>query len=53
MRKLKDYINQTKMSQTEVVVSALAEYLEDKDSTPLIHRILLLEERVKALESRE
>ncbi|MEM1168322.1 MAG: DUF6009 family protein [Cyanobacteria bacterium P01_H01_bin.35] len=53
MRKLKDYINQTKMSQTEVVVSALAEYLEDKDSTPLIHRILLLEKRVEALESRE
>lgn len=53
MRKLKDYINQTKMSQTEVVVSALAEYLEDKDSTPIIHRILLLEKRVEALETRE
>lgn len=53
MRKLKDYINQTKMSQTEVVVSALAEYLEDKDSTPLVHRILLLEKRVEALETRE
>ena len=52
MAKLKNYINQTKMSQTDVVVSALAEYLEDKNSLPLIQRIVLLEKRVEALEGK-
>ncbi|RQH11583.1 hypothetical protein D5R40_24250 [Okeania hirsuta] len=34
LHKFKDYINQTRMSKTEVVVSVLAEFLEYKESQP-------------------
>ncbi|MBD2502455.1 DNA-binding domain-containing protein [Anabaena azotica FACHB-119] len=53
LRKLNIHIQKTGMSQTDVVVSALAKYLDSTSDIPLIQRIVALEERVAALEAKE
>ncbi len=52
LRKLNARVSKTGMSQTDVVVSAIANYLDATDETPLIQRIIALEERVTALETK-
>lgn len=49
--KLKRYVQQTGISQTDVIVSALAKHLDSVEDVPIIQRILELEQRVTALES--
>jgi hypothetical protein len=51
MRKLETHIQRTGMSQTEIVISALANYLGSTEDLPIIDRLVLLEERVAALEA--
>ncbi|MDZ8083394.1 MAG: DUF6009 family protein [Nostoc sp. DcaGUA01] len=53
LRKLNTHIQKTGMSQTDVVVSALAKYLDSTPDMPLIQRIVTLEEKVAALEAKE
>jgi predicted DNA-binding protein len=48
--KLKRYVQQTGISQTDVIVSALAKHLDSVEDLPMIQRILELEKRVDALE---
>ena len=50
--KFKKYVEETGMSQTDVVVSALAKHLDSTESVPMSQRILKLEERVDTLESK-
>lgn len=50
--KLKRYVQQTGLSQTDVIVSALAKHLDSVEGVPMIQRILELEKRVDALESK-
>jgi uncharacterized protein YqkB len=50
--KLKRYVQQTGISQTDVIVSALAKHLDSVEGVPMIQRILELEKRVDALESK-
>ncbi|MBE9209234.1 DNA-binding domain-containing protein [Nostoc sp. LEGE 06077] len=52
LRKLNTHIQKTGMSQTDVVVSALAKYLDSTSDIPLIQRIVALEERVAILEAK-
>ena len=51
LRKLNAHAKKTGMSQTDVVVSALANYLDGDDQMTLIQRMAALEERVAALEA--
>lgn len=51
MRKLETHIQRTGMSQTEIVISALANYLGSTEDLPIIDRLVLLEEKVAALEA--
>lgn len=51
LSKLKRYVQQTGISQTDVIVSALAKHLDSVEDVPIIQRILELEQRVTALES--
>ncbi|TAE15699.1 MAG: DNA-binding domain-containing protein [Oscillatoriales cyanobacterium] len=48
--KLKRYVQQTGISQTDVIVSALASHLDSVEDIPMIQRILELEKRVSVLE---
>jgi hypothetical protein len=48
--KLKRYVQQTGISQTDVIVSALASHLDSVEDLPIIQRILELEKRVSVLE---
>jgi hypothetical protein len=50
--KFKKYVQETGMSQTDVVVSALAKYLDSDEGVPMIQRLSELEERVSVLESK-
>lgn len=50
LRKLDSHVKRTGLSKTEVVVSALANYLDSVEDVPLIQRIVKLEERVAVLE---
>lgn len=50
--KLKRYVQQTGISQTDVIVSALAKHLDSVEDLPMIQRILELEKRVDSLESK-
>lgn len=48
--KLKKYVQQTGISQTDVIVSALASHLDSVEDIPMIQRLLELEKRVSVLE---
>ena len=48
--KLKRYVQQTGISQTDVIVSALANHLDSVEDVPMIQRLLELEKRVSVLE---
>jgi hypothetical protein len=50
---LDSYLHKTGVSKTEVVVSAIAQYLGCADSVPLSQRIAEVERRVAALEAKE
>ncbi|MEA5537009.1 DNA-binding domain-containing protein [Crocosphaera sp. XPORK-15E] len=50
---LNDYVNKTGTSKTDVVVSAIAEYLGCTDNVPLSQRMTELEQRMAALETKE
>lgn len=41
------------MTQTDVVVSALANYFDLTEETPLIQRIVEIEKRLEILEAKE
>jgi hypothetical protein len=53
LNKLNSYTQETGTSKTEVVVSAIAEYLGYADSVPLSQRMRELEKRVAALEGKK
>ncbi|MGL5806034.1 MAG: DUF6009 family protein [Xenococcaceae cyanobacterium] len=50
LRKLNSHIRKTGISQTDLVVSALASYLDAAEEMPLIQRIVEIEKRLAALE---
>jgi len=50
--KLKRYVQQTGISQTDVIVSALAKHLDSVEDIPMIQRLLELEKRVSVLETK-
>ncbi|KKD38215.1 hypothetical protein WN50_10120 [Limnoraphis robusta CS-951] len=50
--KLNRYIQIMGMSQTEIVVSALSQYLDSPEDVPLIERIVKIEERLAKLEGQ-
>jgi hypothetical protein len=52
LQKLNRHIQIMGMSQTEVVVSALSQYLNSQEDVPLIQRIVKIEERLAKLEVR-
>lgn len=52
LSKLKRYVQQTGISQTDVIVTALAKYLDSVEGIPMLQRIVELEKRVEALESK-
>ncbi len=50
--KFKKYVRETGMSQTDVIVSALAKYLNSDEGVPMIQKVSELEQRVSVLESK-
>ena len=50
--KFRRYVEKTGMSQTDVMVTALAQYLDSSEGVPMLHKILELEKRVEALEDK-
>jgi hypothetical protein len=50
--KFKKYVHETGMSQTDVVITALAQYLDSTEGVPMIQKISELEKRVSALEAK-
>jgi hypothetical protein len=52
-KKLNAHIQKTGSSQTKVVISALAKYLDTPEEIPLPERVLNLEKRVAALEAKD
>ena len=50
---LNSYLHKTAVSKTEVVVSAIAQYLGCADSVPLSQRLAELERRMAILEAKE
>ena len=53
MAKLNSYIEKIGTSKTEVVVSAIAKYLDCSEDVPLSQRIAEIERRVAELEAKE
>lgn len=51
LKKLEAHIQSTGMSQTEIVVSALANYLGSAENIPIIDRLVALEKRFAVLEA--
>ena len=51
MEKLNAYVKRTGASKTEVMVGALAQYLDFPESIPLSQRVAEMEKRMKELES--
>ncbi|MGK7895239.1 MAG: ribbon-helix-helix protein, CopG family [Xenococcus sp. (in: cyanobacteria)] len=52
MEELTQYIERTGTSKTDVVASALAQYLDCAEEVPLGQRMADLEKKVKALEAK-
>ena len=50
MEKLNAYVKRTGASKTEVMVGALAQYLDLPESIPLSQRVSEIEKRMKELE---
>ena len=50
MEKLNAYVKRTGASKTEVMVGALAQYLDFPESIPLSQRVAEIEKRMKELE---
>lgn len=50
---LNQYVEKTGTSKTDVVVSAIAEYLGCADNVPLSQRVAELERKIAALEDKE
>ncbi|MDJ0572853.1 MAG: hypothetical protein QNJ53_27960 [Pleurocapsa sp. MO_192.B19] len=53
LTELNQYVEETGTSKTDVVVSAIAQYLGCAESVPLIQRMAELERRVKDLEAEK
>ena len=53
MDKLNQYVKRTGASKTEVMVGALAQYLDCPESIPLSQRMVEVERRLAVLESKE
>lgn len=53
LHELNSYIEKTGSNKTEVVCSAIAEYLGCADSVPLSQRVAELERKMAVLEGRE
>ena len=53
MEKLNQYVKQIGTSKTDVVVSAIAQYLGSAESMPLSQRMAELERRMAALEAEK
>ena len=53
LTELNQYVEQTGTSKTDVVVSAIAQYLGCAESMPLSQRLAEVEKRVAELEKRE
>ena len=53
LAELNQYVKQTGTSKTDVVVSAIAQYLGCADTVPLSQRMAELERRMAALEAKE
>jgi hypothetical protein len=53
LAELNQYVKQTGTSKTDVVVSAIAQYLGCADSVPLSQRMAELERRLAVLEAKE
>ena len=50
--KLDDYLHKTKVSKTDIVITALAQYLNSPESLSLNQRMDKLERRLAALETK-
>ena len=50
---LNQYVEKSGTSKTDVVISALAQYLGCPDNTPVMQRIAELERRVDEIEAKE
>lgn len=53
LRKLNSHVKRTGISKTDVVVSALANYLDSAEDMPLTERIVDIEKRLTALEAQK
>ncbi len=53
LNKLNSYTQETGTSKTEVVCSAIAEYLGCADNIPLSQRVAALERKMAVLEAKE
>lgn len=53
LNKLNNYTQETGTSKTEVVITAIAEYLGCADSIPLSQRVADLERKMAVLEAKE
>jgi len=51
LTELNQYVEQTGTSKTDVVVSAIAQYLGNAEAAPMSQRMAELEKRVEALET--
>ena len=53
LTELNQYVKQTGTSKTDVVVSAIAQYLGNAEAAPMSQRVAELEKRMAALEAKE
>ena len=53
LKTLNEYAEESGTSRTDVVISAIAQYLGRPDNTPVMQRIAELERRMDEMESRE
>ena len=51
LTELNQYVKQTGTSKTDVVVSAIAQYLGNAEAAPMSQRVAELEKRLAALET--
>ena len=53
LQTLNQYAEKSGTSKTDVVISAIAQYLGRPDNTPVMQRIAELERRMEAVEAKE
>lgn len=51
LARLNDYVTNNNTSKTDVVVGALAKYLDSPESVPLQERVTLIEDRLAQVET--